>query len=98
MDSYELTRKLTKYKNMKENVSRMINVLSRSDVTNNLSTAAYALKNNYSVDNSPNKAKDLEAQKETIYELTRKLQNISYSIDNSIRKINTDISVAKEGE
>lgn len=98
MDSYELTRKLNKYKNMKENVSKMINVLSRNDVTNNLSTAGYALKNNYLIDDNPCKVRELENQKQVIEEEVEKLQSIIYSIDNNISKIRTDISVAQEGE
>lgn len=90
-NAYELTRKQNKYKNMRENVVKMINVLSNNDVIDNLNMAQVGLKNYYLVNGSPYKYEEIRKQKEEIYNCISSLKSILNSIDIKLKNIKQDI-------
>lgn len=94
-NTYELTRKKNKYKNMRENVIKMINVLSRSEVIDNLSIAQTSLKNHYLVNGSPCKYEEIRKQKERISNCLLVLRNILNSIDLKLNSIKKSIEIAE---
>lgn len=97
-NTYELTRKQNKYKSMRENVIKMINVLSSSDVIDNLSMAQSSVQNNYLVNGSACKYENIKRQKEKISSCISSLRNILKSIDSNIDDIKDDIEEAEEKE
>lgn len=90
-NTYELTRKQNKYKNMRENVIKMINVLSHSDLIDNLNMAQVNLKNYYLVNGSPYKYEEIRKQKEEISNCILSLKSILNSIDIKLKNIKQDI-------
>lgn len=91
---YELTRKENKYMIMKENVTKMINVLSNSDVIDNLTMAQSGLKNYYIVNDSPCKYENIKKQKERISNCLVVLRIVLKSIDLKLDSIRAAIRAA----
>lgn len=97
-NTYELTRKQNKYKSMKENVTKMFNVLSNSDAIDNLTMVQTGLKNYYLVNSSPCKYNEIKIQKERISSCLIALRNILNKIDSKLDNIKDDITAAEANE
>ncbi len=97
-NTYELTRRQNKYKTMRENVIRMINVLSNSDVVDTLSMAQSSLQSNYLVNGSVCKYENIKRQKESISNCISNLRSVLNSIDSKISDIKDDIERAETKE
>ena len=95
MDAYELNKDKNKYKDMKENVNKMINVLSSNNVSDNIQRAINSINRDYNVNGNPVKEKILSNQKEKVYNCIVKLKEIKQVIDNKIDSINDDIKEAE---
>ncbi len=97
-DTYELIKETNKYKNIRENVIKMINVLSNSDVIDNLKMVQTGLKNYYLVNGSACKYKDVENQREKISDCLTLLKDVLNSIDSKLDNIKDDIEKAEARE
>jgi hypothetical protein len=97
-NTYELTRRQNKYKTMRENVIRMINVLSNSDVVDTLSMAQSSLQSNYLINGSVCKYENIKRQKESISNCISNLRSVLNSIDSKISDIKDDIERAETKE
>lgn len=98
MDSYELERSKGKYNNMKENVNKMLNILSSSDAVDNLTRARSYLREYYFVDNVAFNSSELSSEKTELSETISDLKRIIGSIDSKISSISSDIEEAKKQE
>lgn len=99
MDStYELTRSKDKYRNMKENVNKMLNILSNNDAVDNLTSARSYLRDYYIVDNVAFKTSDISDEKRKLIDAISDLRGIIDSIDSKISSISDDIEEAKKKE
>ena len=97
---YELYSKRTRYKNVRENVSNAINVLSRNNsVVDNVSTAESILSTNYLVNDSICKNNLLRDIRERVEADLNNLQVCLTSINNKIYELNKEIEEkeAQEG-
>ncbi len=97
-ETYELTRKQNKYKAMRENVIKMINVLSNNDVVDMLSMARSSLENNYLVNGSACKSENIRKQRDRVSSCISSLRSVLNSIDSKIDDIKDDIEDAEEKE
>lgn len=97
-NTYELMRKKNKYKNIRENVVNMINVLSNSNVNDNLTMVQTNLKNYYLVNDSACKLEEIKKQKQRISDCLTLLNSILKSINSKIYNINVDIQNAEAME
>lgn len=95
MDAYELNKDKSKYNDMKENVNKMINVLSSNNVSDNIQRAINSINRDYVVNDDPVKEKILSRQKDKVYNCIVKLKEIKLVIDNKIDNINDDIKEAE---
>ena len=90
-DLYELYSKRTRYRNLRENVINAINVLSRTSLNDNLSTAIHALNGNYLVNEVGCKTSTINKSKDFIRtdlsNLNSCLTSINYKIDDISRQI-----------
>lgn len=90
-DLYELYSKRTRYRNLRENVTNAINVLSRSSLNDNLSTAVHTLNGNYLVNEVGCKSSTINKAKDRIRtdlsNLNSCLNSINYKIDELSREI-----------
>lgn len=96
MDTYDLEKDKSKYKDFKKNVINMYNVLSHSDIGDNLYTANSYLKNDYQVNNSPFDESVLNKQKAKIKDCITKLKLIIDTVSDKIDDINSDIDAANK--
>ena len=97
-DTYELIRKESKYRNLKDNIINIINTLNSSDAIDNLSMAQSNLNENYLVDNVPVKNDLLNKEIERLKTSLSTLNTIAYNIDSKMKDIKNDIQKAKENE
>lgn len=97
-NTYELTRKKNKYKDMRENVIKMINVLSNNDVIDNLTMVQTGLKSYYLVNGSACKYEDVRKQKERVSDCLALLRSVLNSIDSKLDNIKDDIEKAEARE
>lgn len=88
---YELNRDKNKYKNLKNNLSRIYEILSSSDLRNDLSTAASVLQNNYTIDNNSKYSRPINNIKDSIDDSRVLLNNIIKDVNLKINNINKDI-------
>ena len=88
---YELNRDKNKYKNLKYNLSKIYEILSSSDVRNDLLTAASVLQNNYTIDNNSKYSKSISNIKDSIDENRALLNSIIKDINAKINDIDKDI-------
>ena len=95
MDTYELTVKKNRYRTMKENVNKVIGVLSSNNIIDNIDMAEDSLRTYYRVNETSPKSKVLNSQKERVRNALSKLYSISNSISNKINDINDDIEKAE---
>ncbi len=95
MDTYELSVKKNRYRTMKENVNKIIGVLSSNNIVDNIGMAEDSLSTYYRVNDTSPKSKALNAQKEKVRNALSKLYSISNSISNKINDINDDIEKAE---
>lgn len=97
MDSvYELYSKRTNYRVMKENVSSAINVLSRTSLNDNLSTAIAALDNSYVINGVSYKGNVVKKVKENLATDLSNLNVILSSISSKINNLSTEIEELDE--
>ena len=96
MDMYSLTKKMSYYKNMRENVVNMINILSNSSINSNLSVAMSSMKENYNVNNEACKYNEISNIKNTIASDINNLKNILYHINIAIQDLEQDIGRIQE--
>ena len=95
---YELYNKRTRYKNVRENVSNAINVLSRNNsVSDNISTAESILSNNYLVNEVICKNTLLRDVRDSIEADLNNLETCLSSINSKIYALNKEIE-EKEAE
>lgn len=97
-NTYELTRKQNKYKLMRENVIKMINVLSSSNIIDDLTVAQSSLKNYYLINDMPCKFDDIKRQKEKISSCLATLKTILNKIDSKLKIIKSDLKEAEAKE
>ncbi|MBQ9013549.1 MAG: hypothetical protein IJ094_08375 [Bacilli bacterium] len=95
-NTYELTRKENNYKAMKENVTKMVNVLSNSDIIDNISMAKNGFKNYYVLNDTPVRQERLQKQKERISNCMNTLRSILNSVDSNLSDIKSDIEKAEK--
>ena len=95
MDAYELNIKKNRYRAMKENVNKIISVLSSNNIVDNIGMAKNNLSTYYQINDSNSKCKELEGQVERVRNALSKLKSISYSISKEIDDINDDIEKAE---
>lgn len=95
MDAYELNIKKNRYRAMKENVNKIISVLSSNNIIDNIDAAENNLNASYKINDCNNKSKILNEQINIIRNALSKLSNISYSISKEINDINDDIEKAE---
>lgn len=95
MDTYELNIKKNRYRAMKENVNKIIGVLSSNNIVDNIDMAENNLRTYYKINDSNSKCKILDAQAEKVRNALSKLNSISYSISSKINDINDDIEKAE---
>lgn len=88
---YELNRDKNKYKNLKYNLSKIYEILSSSDVRNDLLMAASVLQNNYTIDNNSKYSRSISNIKDSIDENRALLNNIIKDINAKINDIDKDI-------
>ncbi len=94
---YELYSKRTKYRALRENVTNAINVLSRNSIDDNLSTIAYAMKGNYTVNDMPCKGDVIDKVRESLATDLGNLNLCLSSINSKIYALNQEIE-EKEAE
>lgn len=95
---YELYNKRTRYKNVRENVSNAINVLSRNNsVVDSVSTAESIFSNNYLVNDSICKNNLLRDIRERVEADLDNLETSLSSINSKIYALNKEIE-EKEAE
>lgn len=91
MELYELKRNKTRYQNMRENVVRMINILSSSNLSDQLFSSSRSLEENYLLNDNSVKSPELRAIKNSLDSDVTKLRNLLNSIDIKIRELNKKI-------
>ncbi len=94
---YELYKKRTKYRALRENVSNAINVLSRNSISNNLSNVHYTLENNYLVNEVACKGVLIDNVKDNMANYLNDLNLCLSSINSKLYSINQEIE-KKEAE
>lgn len=90
-DLYELYSKRTRYRNLRENVINAINVLSRSSLNDNLSTAVHTLNNNYLVNEVGCKSSTINRAKDCIRTDLSNLNSCLNSINSKINELSREI-------
>ena len=88
---YELSKDKNKYKNLKNNLSIIYEILSSSDLRNDLSTAASVLQNNYVIDNNSKYSRPINNIKDSIDDSKSLLNNIIKDVNLKINNISKDI-------
>lgn len=88
---YELNKDKNKYKNLKNNLSIIYEILSSSDLGNDLSTAASVLQNNYAIDNNSKYSRPINNIKDSIDTSKSLLNNIIKDVNLKINNISKDI-------
>lgn len=88
---YELNKDKNKYKNLKNNLSIIYEILSSSDLRNDLSTAASVLQNNYVIDNNSKYSRPINNIKDSIDDSKSLLNNIIKDVNLKINNISKDI-------
>ena len=94
---YELYSKRTRYRNLRENVTNAINVLSRSSISDGLSTANYILGSNYIIDDVAAKSREISQVKDSLATDLSNLNTCLSSINSKIYSLNKEIE-EKEAE
>ena len=95
MDTYELNIKKNRYRAMKENVNKIISVLSSNNIVDNIDMAENNLDANYKINDYNSKCKILNEQIASVRNALSKLNSISYSISKEIDDITDDIEKAE---
>lgn len=88
---YELSKDKNKYKNLRNNLSIIYEILSSSDLRNDLSTAASVLQNNYVIDNNSKYSRPINNIKDSIDDSKSLLNNIIKDVNLKINNISKDI-------
>lgn len=88
---YELSKDKNKYKNLRNNLSIIYEILSSSDLRNDLSTAASVLQNNYVIDNNSKYSRPINNIKDSIDDSRSLLNNIIKDVNLKINNISKDI-------
>lgn len=88
---YELNKDKNKYKNLKNNLSIIYEILSSSYLRNDLSTAASVLQNNYVIDNNSKYSRPINNIKDSIDDSKSLLNNIIKDVNLKINNISKDI-------
>lgn len=88
---YELNRDKNKYNNLRNNLSKIYEILSSSDLKNDLSTAASVLQNNYTIDNNSKYSKPIVNIKDSIESYSPLLKNIINDLGFKVNDINKNI-------
>lgn len=88
---YELSKDKNKYKNLRNNLSIIYEILSSSDLRNDLSTAAFVLQNNYVIDNNSKYSRPINNIKDSIDDSKSLLNNIIKDVNLKINNISKDI-------
>ena len=89
---YELYNKRTRYKNVRENVSNAINVLScNNSVDDSITTAESILSSNYLVNEGPCKGYLLRDVRESVEDDLSNLETCLSSINSKIYKLDQEI-------
>lgn len=94
---YELNRDKNKYKNLRNNLSKIYDILSSSDLRDDLSAAASVLQNNYTIDNNSKYSRPINNIKDSINDNRMQLNNIIRDVDLKINNINKDIRELDNG-
>lgn len=94
---YELNRDKNKYKNLRNNLSKIYDILSSSDLRDDLSAAASVLQNNYTIDNNSKYSRPINNIKDSINDNRMQLNNIIRDVDLKINGINKDIKELNNG-
>ena len=93
----ELYSKRTKYRSLRENVINAINILSRADVSDSLSSISYSLENNYVINEEVCLTQKIDEISEKINSDIVNLIACLSSINSKIYSLNLEIE-RKEAE
>lgn len=94
----DLYLKRTRYKALRENVNSAINILSRAEVDDNLSTILYSLENNYIVNEETCLKDKIKSVSEGLKTDLINLKACLNSINSKISKLNVDIEQTEAEE
>ncbi len=96
MSAYELSRLKSEYETMRDYLNKMINILSKSSVLDNISKAQNCLSSNYLVDDNACKYNKIGNRKEEIRSNLSKLKSILSDVESVIRELNKSIDESEE--
>ncbi len=96
MSAYELARLKSEYETMRDYLNKMINILSKSSVLDNISKAQNCLSSNYLVDDNACKYNKIGNRKEEIRSNLSKLKSILSDVESVIRELNKSIDESEE--
>lgn len=88
---YELNRDKSRYTSVKENLKQITNILSKSDLYDNLSDASRSIRNNFLLNDSSKDSK-ITSIKNNIKSQKEILNSIYNSVNNKLKNINQQIS------
>ena len=95
---YELYSKRTKYRTLRENVINAINILSRAEVSDSISTASAFLDNNYQLDEVGCRTDKLKNIRDSLSSDISNLNACLSSINSKIYSINKEIEEKEAAE
>ena len=95
---YDLNQDKNKYKTMKENVNKMINVLSSNDIPDNLQSVLTSLNSDYTINDTAVKYNKINSQKDKVRDCIDDLKELYEKIKRKISSIDDDIKDAEQKE
>ena len=90
-DLYTLNKDKKKYSNLKYNLNKIYNILSRTDVSSDLNSASSILLKNYTINNNSKYYKEINNIRDDIFSSKKEILNIINNIDYKINNINKSI-------
>lgn len=98
MSLYELIRLRSEYETVRDYLNKMINILSKSSVLDNISKAQNCLSSNYLVDDNACKYNKIGNRKEEIRSNISKLRSILRDVEREINDLTRAIESYEEEE
>ena len=96
MSLYELIRLRSEYETVRDYLNKMINILSKSSVLDNISKAQNCLSSNYLVDDTAGKYNKIGNRKEEIRSNISKLRSILRDVERVISDLTRAIESYEE--
>lgn len=88
---YNLNKSKKNYKNLKNDLKQIINKLSSDDIGVTLNRAASSLNNNYIINGSQPRSKEINEVRESIYGYISDINRVISSLENKISSIDREV-------